>query len=164
MFDGVPAPLIFASAEQVVAVTPLELAGKTSVAVQVSYNGTKSPAVVLPVAETWPAFFAADATGQGPGAILNQDNSTNSASNPAARETVVQLFGTGFGSAHHPVSVTIGGLPASVSYAGPAPGLVTGVFQINATVPSAVTTGNAVPVVVQAGSNASLSNITLAVQ
>jgi len=31
----------------------------------------------------------------GPGAILNQENSVNSAANPAAVGSVVQVFGTG---------------------------------------------------------------------
>jgi len=50
--------------------------------------------------------------------------------------------------ANAPVSVTIGGLPASVLFAGLTPGYV-GLYQVNAVVP-AVTPGSQVPVVVTA--------------
>jgi hypothetical protein len=57
----------------------------------------------------------------------------------------------------------IGGVPAQIVYAGEAPGLVSGVLQVNAVVPTNIPSGN-VPVVVTAGSNSSLPNITVAVQ
>ncbi len=50
-----------------------------------------------------------------------------------------------------PVSATVGGLSAQVFYAGIAPGLVQGVMQINVAIPSAVTPGPSVPVVVTVG-------------
>ncbi len=62
------------------------------------------------------------------------------------------------------VAVTIGGLPAVVSFCGPAPGLPPGVFQVTATVPPGVAGGDAVPVAVEAGNAASLPSITIAVK
>ena len=41
-FNGVPAPLVTAQANEVVAITPFELNGLTSAAVQVQYNGLTS--------------------------------------------------------------------------------------------------------------------------
>jgi uncharacterized protein (TIGR03437 family) len=49
-----------------------------------------------------------------------------------------------------------------VLYAGPAPGLVSGIIQINVTLPSGTPSGN-VPVVVQVGT-ASSQTVTVAVQ
>jgi len=60
--------------------------------------------------------------------------------------------------------VMIGGLPASVKYAGAAPGNIPGLFQINAQIPAGVAAGNQVPVSVTIGTGQSQSGVTLAVQ
>ena len=56
--------------------------------------------VTLPVTSATPAIFSLAENGSGPGAILNQDYSVNSASNPAAAETEIQIFGTGGGGGY----------------------------------------------------------------
>ncbi|MDQ6677961.1 MAG: hypothetical protein M3Z09_11755, partial [Acidobacteriota bacterium] len=61
-------------------------------------------------------------------------------------------------------SVTVGGQPATVSYAGSAPGLVSGVMQLNVIVPAGVASGAAVPVIVTVGSASSQQNVTAAIQ
>jgi uncharacterized protein (TIGR03437 family) len=91
--------------------------------------------------------------------ILNQDGTVNSASNPAPRGSIVSFYGTGLGPMmpqlidgylaistpySTPVnapSVSIGGQLATILYAGDAPTLPTGVFQINATIPQTVSPG-----------------------
>jgi uncharacterized protein (TIGR03437 family) len=61
--------------------------------------------------------------------------------------------------------VTIGGQPAEVLYAGAAPGLVSGVMQLNVRVPPNAATGGAVPVVIQVGNaNNAGQRTTMAVQ
>jgi uncharacterized protein (TIGR03437 family) len=60
-----------------------------------------------------------------------------------------------------PVSVSIGGVNASVQYAGEAPGLVSGVMQINVTVPSSIAASVSTPVVVTVGT-ASSATVTIA--
>ena len=140
-----------------------------------------SASVTLPVAAALPGLFTANGSGKGEGAILNQDSSVNSASNPAAQGSVIVLYGTGGGQTSPasidggfnplnaegtlllPVTVTIGGQTATVNYAGPAPGLVDGVMQINAVLPSGIASG-AVPVVVQVGTASSQTAVTVAVQ
>jgi uncharacterized protein (TIGR03437 family) len=111
---------------------------------------------------------------------LNQDNSANSVSNPAAVGSVLQIFATGFGQTNPggvdgliagatpsipvaSVSATIGGLNAPVQYVGSSNGLVAGVTQVNVLIPSGVVPGNAVPVVLTVGGNASSAGITVAV-
>lgn len=114
----------------------------------------------------------------GAGAILNQDYTVNSLSNPAAAGSVVFLYGSGGGllqssttdgalasgaaSLQTNVSVLVGGQPAQVLYAGAAPGLVNGVTQINIQLPAGVK-GSAVPVLATVGQYASQS-ITVAIQ
>jgi uncharacterized protein (TIGR03437 family) len=181
-FDRVPATLLYASAEQVNVVVPYSVAGQSTTVLQLEYLGALSSPITLPVAATAPGIFTIAGSGQGAGAILNAlDETVNSALNPAARGDWVSIFATGAGvttpagvdgllaSAPLPmpnanVSVTIGGLPCQLNYAGAAPGLVSGVLQVNAQVPAGVTPGPAVPVQVSIGSTNSPPAITLAVQ
>ena len=64
------------------------------------------------------------------------------------------------------VSVTIGGVAVpdtDINYVGEAPGLVSGVFQLNAKIPAGVGPG-AVPVVIRFGGVASQANVTVSVR
>ncbi len=180
LFDGVPAPMIYALAGQTSVIVPYAVAGRTTTQMIVEYQGRRSDPVTLPVAPSAPGLFSANSSGRGPAAILNQDSSVNTGENPADKGSVVVLFGTGEGRTEPdgvdgrlaatvfpkprlPVSVRIGGAPAEVLYAGAAPGLVAGVFQINARIPEGVVSG-AVPVVVTVGSAASQPELTVAVK
>jgi uncharacterized protein (TIGR03437 family) len=62
------------------------------------------------------------------------------------------------------VSVDIGGQPAAVQYAGAAPGLMPGVLQVNAQIPSGVSAGSSVPVHITVGGTRSQDGVTLAVR
>jgi uncharacterized protein (TIGR03437 family) len=182
LFDGVAAPMLYTSRGQVSAMAPYGLAGKNSTNVQVQF-GAVSAAMTMPVQSATPGIFSLDASGLGPGAILNQDFSINSGPNPAAKGDVVAIYCTGGGltnpatvdgsiTASTPplprltqdVSVTIGGFNAKVDYSGGAPQSVAGLTQINAEVPSGVTPGSSVPVVVQIGTARSQAGITMAVR
>jgi uncharacterized protein (TIGR03437 family) len=180
-FDGVPAPLTYVSAGQINAVVPYEVASRTTTQVTVQFNGITSPAASIAVGATSPGIFAVNGSGSGPGAILNQNSTVNAAGNPASAGSVVVIFATGEGVTTPtvatgtvisstlpkpvaPVTVTIGGLPATIQYAGSAPGDVAGVLQLNVTVPAGIPPGAAVPVVVKIGAVSSQSNVTLALQ
>jgi len=181
LFDGVPVPLLYTQADQVNAIATFNLAGKNSTVMQVAYNGLASAGVTLKVVPAEPGLFTANDSGTGQGAILNEDGSENNASNPAVPGKPIVLFGTGGGvtvppstdgsfnpetaadTLALPVTVTIGGQPATVQYFGPAPGLVAGVIQINAVVPSSTPSGPAAVVVTINNVN-SLAGVTAAVQ
>ena len=187
LFDGVAAPMVYTLAGQVSAVVPYTVAGKASTQVQVSYQapGSSAPAVsntmTVPVQAATPAIFSLDASGVGPGAILNQDNSVNTTGNPAARLSVIALYCTGGGVttpasaagavttdasfvlAQTPV-VSIGGLNAAVKYAGAAPGAVAGLTQINVEVPAGLSPAIALPVIVKIGDFSSTGSVTVAVK
>lgn len=181
LFDGVPAPLIYVSDSQVSAVVPYDVAGQTSTSVQVSNGGITSDPLALSVAASAPALFTQTASGAGPAAALNQDYSLNTAANPAARGSVLQLFATGEGQTSpggingklaaaplpkpvQPVKVQIGGVDAPVLYAGAAPGLVAGLMQVNVQVPRSVSPGAAVSVMITVGAAASPAGVTVAVK
>jgi uncharacterized protein (TIGR03437 family) len=180
LFDGQPAPMIYASPSQINVIVPYEVSGQPSTQMQVQYLGFPSSPVSLDVVPTAPALFTLDGSGSGQGAILNQDTSANNVSNPAAKGSVVVLWGTGEGQTVPlgvdgklsgpplpkpavQVSVTIGGLPAVIQYAGEAPGLPAGVLQVNAVVPDGVASG-AQPVVVRIGAAQSSDRVTVAIQ
>ena len=57
-FDGVPAPLLYASAGQVNVVVPYSVAGKSTTQVQLEYLGVLSNPVTLQVAATAPGIFS----------------------------------------------------------------------------------------------------------
>ena len=143
-FDGVAAPLLWVSAQEIDLVTPFELATKSTTTVQVQYNGNQSNAVEV-------AVNAADLQILG---VFNEDFSVNSASNPAQAGSVMTLYVAGAGPTNPPsqdgqinaaplagpatpiqvewlVDNPSGVTTLPITYAGAAPGLAAGIFQVN---------------------------------
>jgi uncharacterized protein (TIGR03437 family) len=132
------------------------------------------------VAAASPGIFTEGATGTGAGAILNQDYSVNSSSNPASTGSVIMIYATGFGvlnpvptdgqivqalaNTQEPVIATIDGVGADVLYAGAVPGLLAGVVQINVRVPGGVATDAAASLVLSIGSSTAQAGVTVSVQ
>jgi uncharacterized protein (TIGR03437 family) len=182
LFDGVPAPLLYVAGDQINTVVPYGVAGRVSTQLQVEYLGALSKAVTVPVAAASPGIFTRDASGAGQGAILNQDFSVNSTVNPATPGSIVMIYATGEGQVNprpvdgsitgtgtlpkpaNNVTLSIGGTPAEVSYAGPAPELVVGMLQVNARIPTGIATGPAVPVMLAVAGFKSQVDVTIAVQ
>jgi uncharacterized protein (TIGR03437 family) len=124
--DGLEGRILFADSRQINFQVPAELVGRPSAQAIVTVDGRQSVPVAVPLATTNPGIF--------PGAILNQDNSANTAANPADSGSVVQLFVTGLEGPS--VTVRLHDRPPQTPlYAGPAPGLI-GVQQVNAAVPA----------------------------
>lgn len=63
-FDGVAAPLFYVSPVQINLQAPMELAGKDTATMRISYEGRTSTPVLLRVAAAQPAMFS--------GAVFNQ--------------------------------------------------------------------------------------------
>ncbi|HEV2445189.1 MAG TPA: BACON domain-containing carbohydrate-binding protein [Candidatus Sulfopaludibacter sp.] len=183
MFGAVPAPLTYVSATQINAVVPYGVAGNATTQVQVQYQGQSSSALSASVQPAAPAIFSADLSGHGPGAILNTDFKLNTSTNPASAGSVVMIYGTGGGVTSPassdgslapmaepfprlmlPVTVSVGGIPAQVTYSGGSPGLVDGLTQFNVVIPSGVTPGPSVPVLLQVGGYQSQPGLTIAIQ
>lgn len=180
LFDVVAAPMIYTSASQISAIVPNPVGGRSTTELQVEYEGRVSNRITLSVAASAPGIFTLDASGRGQGAILNQDYSVNGPASPAAKGSVVMIYGTGAGRTTPDsedgevvaeptpqaldVSVRIGGVEAEVLYAGAAPGLVAGVFQVNVKVPDTIVGGNSVPLMVTVGSASSQLGVSLTVE
>ena len=168
LFDGTAAPMVLASSGQISAIVPFEVTTNATTAVQVVYGGATSATAPVSTATAAPGIFTGNAEGTGKAAALNQDYSYNGASNPAAAGTAVLLYLTGAGAMTPtavdgsvngdasllsevalPVTAEIGGVPATVLYAGSSVGIVSGVVQVNVLVPSGLASGaQAVTVVI----------------
>ena len=181
-FDGIAAPVLYAQASQTSAIVPFGMYGRDTASVVVTCNGSESQAFPLALRPVRPAIFTLDRSGRGPAALLNENGTVNSASQPAAKGSIVVFYATGAGQTTPPgidglvispsslpapllrVTVRIGGLDAAVLYAGAAPGMVSGVLQVNTRVPPTVTSGFNVPLTLLVGDAASPDGPTLAVQ
>jgi len=181
LFDGHPAPILVATANQINAFVPYNILPGKVTSVQVEADGVLSDSIRLNIAKAAFGLFTANNSGAGQGAILNQDTSYNSASHPAERGSIITLYGTGEGltmptlpdgalvlstpysKPEGPVTVMIGGQSSEVLYAGAAPFLATGIMQINARVPAGIAPGDA-PIVVSIGGLSTTRPVTVAIR
>ena len=187
MIGNFEAPLFFAGPGQVNAQVPPELAVDRQVQVVVETEGVPSAPEPLQTAANRPGIFTLGPPFGDQGAILIANTNRlampetpNVPSEPVQVGGFISIFCTGLGATEPavasgapapsnplatvtmPVMVTIGGQPATVSFAGLAPGFV-GVYQVNAQVPTVVTPGDTVPVVLTQGGFES-NTATIAVQ
>lgn len=143
-FNGLPSQVLFSNATQINLIVPAGLAGKTSAQVVVTVDGTASAPLTVNLAAFGPGIFA--------NGIANQDNSVNSAKQPAAPGSVIQIYATGL-SGTGVITANIGTeVVTQPYYAGPAPG-IPGVQQIDLILPADLT-GNTVNVSVCGGATA----------
>lgn len=177
---GADAPILYAGPGQVNAIVPTGLDTTTDASLELVSKYWSMGPMSLPTAAVSPALFTQSANGTGPGAILNQDYSLNSFSNPAPAGSTVMLYGTGFGplvppaadgqtatgpaQTATPVLATVAGMPAEVTYAGAAPGLIAGVVQINVRIPASAPSSPAAPVSLSVGTAVSPPGVTVAIQ
>lgn len=136
---------------------PSPLTSATGALIQIWNNSNLVAQISAAVSSAAPGLFA-DATGQA--IAINEDGTLNSAANPAARGSIVVLYGTGEGTNGQTVSVNIGGYSADVLYAGPVPGFP-GLLQINARVPSGYIGTGALAVSFIAGDTPSQSGVVI---
>jgi uncharacterized protein (TIGR03437 family) len=160
--NGVAAPLLYAGPNQINFQVPFEASG--SATVTATAGGVQTGTKIVPLASAAPGIFLLP---QGWAAALNADNSVNGASNAAAAGAAIAVYVTGLGAVSPPVATgtpapttslsrvnaavtaTIGGMPATVLFAGLAPGYV-GLYQVNIMVPQ-LASGN-YPLQISAGS------------
>jgi len=169
-FNGIAAPILYTSATQVAAVVPYAVTGTTA-QVTVAYLGQVSAAFTVPVAASAPSLFTLNQAGWGQAAAINADGTPNTAANAVRIGGFISLYATGEGQTEPttpprpvlPVRVTVGGIPASVQYAGGAPGQVAGLMQVNVQIPKGAQPGGYVPVVLQVGDRTSGPAVWIAV-
>jgi uncharacterized protein (TIGR03437 family) len=180
LFDGVPAPLIYAAEKQVAAIVPWGIRTPTVIVV-IERNGQAILEQPFAATPTFPAMFTATANGLGQIRALNQDLTINSVDNAVEAGKVIVIYATGSGKmlsevadgviadgnlveVGAPVFVRIGKLPAEVIYAGSAPGIVQGAFQINAVVPKEALPDPAAPIQLIVGTAVSPPGTTIAIR
>ncbi len=152
--SGAAAPLLYVSASRIDFVIPYVSAGQAPIRVQ---NGSvSSPDFNAAFVSATPVVFS---NPDGTAAAINQDGSVNSRSNPAPRDSIVSIWATGLGASspigaiqtaasddcqiycvvglYQQGNVTLGPIVsyANVVYAGAAPGLPSGITQINFEIP-----------------------------
>ena len=179
-FGANAAAITYTSAGQINAIVPYEVAGQSQITMQVQYQGASSLAVLLQIASAAPGVFTFNGTGTGQAISANQDYSFNGASNPAAPGSFVTLYFTGGGQTNpagvdasvtgsvlkwltQPVTVTVGGVAATVAFDGAAPTFVDGVGQLNIQLANNTPSGTQ-PLVVTVGGIPSPATATLSVQ
>ena len=144
-FDGVAVPLLSVSAQEIDLVTPFALAAKSTTTIQVRYNGSQSNPVQVGVIGTALQILG----------VFNDNYSANSTSNPAEAGSEMTLYLSGAGQTNPPSQdgkVNVAPLAAPsmpielkwfnnnslilpVTFAGAAPGLAAGIFQVNFVAP-----------------------------
>lgn len=160
---SLPGRLHFVSDGQVNVQVPWEFAGLNEVLMKVSIGpgpGDASAVFRVPLAKASPGFFeyVDPDSGRRLIAALDQDFRLLTVANPARRGRVVQLYANGLGPVNPTVGTgeptpsdvfvqttgniqaTIGNRPASIQFAGLAPGIV-GLYQVNVLVPEDAPTG-----------------------
>jgi uncharacterized protein (TIGR03437 family) len=188
--DGKNAAMVYVSGDMITVQVPYDASIGTQRNVVVNNNGTLANGKVDIVAAA-PALFTMDGSGIGQAAALTFNMHTsvlslNSATSPLHAGDIAVLYLTGEGDYDTAVTprngyvipvnqsplpqlsplpvVTIGGAAATVQYAGPLPGGMLGVMQINAVVPPGFTPASAVPVSVNIGGTVSQAGVTLIVK
>jgi uncharacterized protein (TIGR03437 family) len=159
-FNGTAIPLFFVSNGEILAQAPFDLPAGVAVSIQVRRGNNLSAARTANVAVASPGIFTFDPASKA-GAVLHAaDFSLVTSSSPARPGESLLIYCTGLGPLQIPVTaghsapsaaplaqttvlptVTIAGLPATVTYSGLAPGLV-GLYQVTVQAPAALPTGN----------------------
>jgi uncharacterized protein (TIGR03437 family) len=164
LLGGQPLPLLYVSPVQIDAIVPYDAPTGVPLPVVV-LNGSRQSlpetvviAAAQPAAFLLPQFGPAQAAAVGPGGLATLQSPVTTGDRlvvyaeglgpvtPAFAAGGVAPFDTLYQTAN-PVTVSIGGQPAVVEFAGLAPGSV-GEYQINLVVPSGIPPGNTVPLVI----------------
>lgn len=144
LIDGIAAPLLYVSTNQINCVAPSALTPRDVVKVSVSGGAETLPDYRVGVVDTTPEVFFNSA---GATAVLNEDGTWNGTGNAAKPGSVVSVWLTGAGAGPGPdghivngadtsyACCTVNGGSIEVLYVGPAPGLISGVWQLNFRVP-----------------------------
>ena len=182
---GRPLPMLFASERQINAMVPYGIPINTRHHLLVRRGTTISPPIPLSVAAAQPAIFLTRPGMSTQGHVYRfVDDATQilaAPGDPVGAGDVLIIYASGLGAVDLPVdagleapgqepfaravnrvNVTIGDVGAKVFFSGLAPGF-TGLYQVNAFVPEGVTSGDAVPVVLEVANQVS-QPVTIAVR
>ncbi|MGA3019067.1 MAG: hypothetical protein ABSF62_18240 [Bryobacteraceae bacterium] len=176
--NGTPIPLLFVSSGQINAQLPFNLTGSgvmsihTPAGISNNFNFTINGAA--------PSIFMSGTAGPETGlatVVRADDGQLVTPTNPIHYGDTLVIYLTGMGSTSPAVSaglaapmsplswvtqapsLTLGGSPLTLLYYGLVPGEISGLYQINATVPSGVTQGLSIPLVINQGGGSTTLNV-----
>ena len=168
LIHGIPAPLFFIAPTQINFQVPFEVPAGATVEVIVDRDGVQSPVETARVNQFAPAVFV-DPTTKDPIVTRFPDNAVISTANPARPGDVLILYLTGVGGltsrpttgqatpgsplpeSSLPATVTLGGQPVTVLYAGLSPFFI-GLAQLNLQLPATLPPGAKLPLLIRFGS------------
>ncbi len=172
--NGVPVPMLFVSSQQINGQLPFNVDGNATMTLHTP--GGVSDNYNFSIFTAAPSIFRSGTAGPvtGLATVVRADNNELvTPTNPIHPNDSVVIYATGLGRTQPAIdaglpapsdplpvaiivpSVTLGGVPLTVTYAGLVPGEV-GVYQINATVPFKVPQGLSIPLVVDQGVSTTL--------
>jgi uncharacterized protein (TIGR03437 family) len=175
--NGLAVPMLFISPGQINAQVPFSLEG--NVVLVLHTPGGVSDNFNFTIVPTAPSVFRSGTAGPMTGiptVVRALNNELVTPTNPIHPKDVIVIYTTGLGRTDPPVEtgmpapydplartivpveVTLGGVPLGVFYAGLSPGLV-GVYQVNATVPTGVPLGLAIPLQITQGGSSTTLNV-----
>lgn len=182
------APLLFVNQGQINAVVPYTVAGIANLSVEVKYLGQTSNAFPVSLATgagTAPGLFTLPGSEQAAALQFDAQGNPqgyNASGTPAKAGWILELFLTGEGAVSPPITagsvtpingpypqplvkpnVLINNQPATVSFYGEAPGLVSGVLQLNVVVPPGAGTGPQL-ISISMGTSATQAGVTVYLQ
>ena len=177
--NGSPIPLLFVSSGQVNAQLPLNMGGNVSMNIHTPAGVSNNYNFV--VASAAPAVFLSGSAGPQTGlaTIFRADNGQLvTPTNPVRPGDTLVIYLTGMGPTSPAVqagmqtpptlltsvtqapTLTLGSNNLSIGYAGLVPGYISGLYQINATVPKlGVASGDSVPLVISQAGGATILNL-----
>lgn len=183
--SGEQLPVLYVSDSQINVLIPYDLAVNAPHQLIVQRGNAISVPVPIAVFDSQPAILATAGNGVGQGHIYKVDSSGNQiladANAPATAGDTLVIYTVGLGAVSPPVAagdpapsnppsqtaapvtLTIGGQQATVSFAGLTPGSA-GLYQVNAVVPSGIAPGGQVPVIVSVAGKASSGNTYMGIQ
>jgi uncharacterized protein (TIGR03437 family) len=150
LFDGIPAPVIYAQSRQVNAQVPFEVSDRQTTVISLEFNGAVLGSIQTRVVLANPGLLRLEPGASARALALNQDGSVNGPSNPAIRGSIVTLWGTGFplldsacttGGSYTSTGGLAPGFDAQIyglgplAFAGGTPGLPCGLIRMDLQVP-----------------------------
>ena len=160
MLSGRILPLLYVSDTQVNVAIPYDIPANAAQQLVVLRGNAISVPVAMPVLASEPSILSVSGGGSGQGLIYNAITGAQAnPSSPAAAGDYLVMYTVGLGAvtpdvavqdaapsdplsyAVGPVAVAVGGVPATVQFAGLTPGYA-GLYQVNFIMPGGVTAGN----------------------
>jgi uncharacterized protein (TIGR03437 family) len=175
-------PLIVVTPGQINAIMPFDLPVNTTLPLVVTHGNAISAPQPVSLAADEPGIFTISQNGVGTGiVVISHPDGTQvhvGNGNAATAGDTLVIYGTGLGAVNpravagapapvqplaqtdDTVTVTIGGVNAPVSFAGPTPDS-TGLYQVKVTVPSGITPSSAAPLILTQGGVQSPAAVTI---